>query len=531
MIKKIIKKLDLEKDIKLISPIDEIKLSLSSNHFCNIIENHKSKDPIEKYIQDLLCRSESNVIDLLSDNYFNNILGSIYFIISNPFSIDTKIFDIIYKNRDLIKNVPLNIIDSYEIIIGNSKETNDISKSNLNKLHKFYNYDIIVKWNKTVMSEKMKKNDYYKISKLSDEQKERKWDHYNLVWDEFNNACIKLKEYINKLLIFYKPLKIDIVGCSHFGKKYYEYCLESYIGMKIDIKKLEKWANKELLILIEEMKKYMKIVINKPIKDSEGYKSLLNKIYNDESQKFKSKNELIKLYTKAIEKYQNIYIKKLNFPQYEKVNLVIFNNPDLGGGYYYLNNFYLNTFNWKNMRKYTIESLVLHETTPGHHTQVHTSFNIDNKNALLYSYLGCCCTGFIEGWGLFCEKLGFEQTIWDKIGQLEFEIFRTLRIIIDIGIHYHGKTPNKMIEFMENNLSMAPEEIVNEIYRYICYPGQAVAYKVGEHVFKKILEKKNIKNMLEDNALDLYKKLIVDGPKPLKFICKDYNIDKNNLFN
>jgi len=520
MIKKIIKKIDLEKDIKLMSPIDEIKLSINSDNFCYIIENYKSRDPIERYIQHLLCRKESDVMDLLSDNYFNNILGSIYFIISNPFSIDTKIFDIIYKNRKLIKNVPLNIIDSYETVIGNEKK----------KLYKFYNYDIIVKWNKTVICEKMKQSEYYKISKLSDEKKEKKWERYNLVWDEFNDACVKLKDYIQVLLKFYKPLKISVVGCSHFGKNYYEYCLESYIGMKVEINKLEKWANSELLKLINEMKEYIKIIIDKPIKDSETYKSLLNKIYNDESQKFKSKSELVKLYTEAIEKYQKIYVKKLNFPQYEKVNLVIFNNPDLGGGYYYLNNFYLNTFNWKKMRKYTIESLVLHETTPGHHTQVHTSFNISNKHSLLFAYLGSSCTGFIEGWGLFSEKLGFEQSIWDKIGQLEFEIFRTLRIIIDIGIHYHGKTPSEMIEFMENNLTMSHEEVVNEIYRYICYPGQAVAYKVGEHVFKKILEKKNIKSMLEPSALELYKKLIIDGPKPLKFICSDYNINKNDLF-
>ena len=106
-----------------------------------------------------------------------------------------------------------------------------------------------------------------------------------------------------------------------------------------------------------------------------------------------------------------------------------------------MNNFYLNINDWKNMRKYTIESLVLHETNPGHHTQVHTMLNKSNKYSLLFGYFGASCTGFIEGWGLFSEQLGFEQTVWDKIGQLEFEIFRTLRIIVDIGLHYHGKTP------------------------------------------------------------------------------------------
>ena len=84
---------------KLISPIDEIKLSLKSSELCDIIENYKSKDPIEKYIIDLLCRKESDVMDLISDNYFNNILNNISFIINNPFTIDNKIFDIIYNDK------------------------------------------------------------------------------------------------------------------------------------------------------------------------------------------------------------------------------------------------------------------------------------------------------------------------------------------------------------------------------------------------------------------------------------------------
>ena len=66
MIKKIIKKLDLESNINLISPIDDIKLSLQGENLCNIIQNYKSTDPIEKYIQKLLCSEESNIMDLFS---------------------------------------------------------------------------------------------------------------------------------------------------------------------------------------------------------------------------------------------------------------------------------------------------------------------------------------------------------------------------------------------------------------------------------------------------------------------------------
>ena len=528
MIKNIIKKLDLEYDIKLISPIDEIKLSLNGDQLYKIIYNYKSKEPIEKYIQELVCSNETNVMDLFIDNYLNNSLSNIYFIINNQFSIDTKIFDIIYKNRKLISEIPNLLIDTYEIIL-NNKPYDLLSSSMQKKLYLYYNYEIIIRWYKTVIPKKMLKNEYYKISKLSEKQKISKWEKYNKIWSIYINACLIFKKYLKKVLNFYKPLTINIIGCSVFSKNYYEYCLESYLGINININKLEKWAYKELDNLIYQMKFNIKLT-NMNIEKSD-FKSLLTKLFNNESQKFKNKQEIIDLYNKTIKKYKNIYVDILGFPQYEKSNLVIFDNNQLLGGYYYLNNFYLNINDWKNMRKYTTESLVLHETIPGHHTQMNTSLNKINKYSLLFGYFGLSCTSFIEGWGLFSEQLGFEQSIWDKIGQLEFEIFRTLRIIVDIGLHYHGKTPKSMIKYMQNNLTMSKKTIENEIYRYICQPGQAVAYKVGSQVFKKILEKNNIYNYTDIKAIQLYKKIINDGPKPLKFICKDYKIIENELFN
>lgn len=526
MIKKIIKSLDLASKVIDISPIDEIKLAINSTKLHNIISDYKSNDSIEKYIIKLLLAKERDVIDIISDNYFNNILGSIHFILGNPYSIDTKIFNIIYKNRELIKKVSTSIIDSYNIIVFNH-EYDHLASSYLKKLHKFYNYELISRWYKTVVSQPVTKSEYFKVTKSN--TKEKQWAKYLEVWSIYNTSCLELKEYIKKLLKFYKPIKNPVVGCSHFGKKYYENCLESYIGLDTKPTVLEKWAHKELNRLMEQMKLYIKIV--EPSLDlSDPYKKFIDKISKNKDQHFSSKKELISIYQNTINKYRKIYVETLGFPEYEKPNLIIFDNAKLGGGYYYLNNFYLNVNSWKEMKKYTVESLVLHETMPGHHTQVHVMLNKTNQYSLLFNYFGSSCIGFIEGWGLFSEKLGFDQTTWDKIGQLEFEIFRTVRIIVDIGIHYHGKTPEQMTNYMEQHLTMSKNEILNEIYRYVCSPGQAVAYKIGNQVFEKILEKQNITNYLDRKAIDLYKKLIIDGPKPLKFICKDYGLNVNELF-
>jgi uncharacterized protein (DUF885 family) len=168
------------------------------------------------------------------------------------------------------------------------------------------------------------------------------------------------------------------------------------------------------------------------------------------------------------------------------------------------------------MRKYTVESLVLHETIPGHHTQVHTMLNIKYKYPI-FMYYESLLNGFIEGWGLYSETLGVNQTMWDKIGQIEYDMLRTLRIIVDINIHYYGKSPENMIKFMQNYLTMSKGEIEQEVYRYVCLPGQAVSYKVGSDIFKQINK---------NNSLTLCKKLIMDGPLPLEFLIKKYKIKR-----
>ena len=306
MIKKIIKNINTQSNIKLISPIDEIKLALKSDILYDIIHTYKSKDSIEKYVQKLLLAKESNVMDIILDNYFNNLLNSIYFIIGNPFSIDSKIFDIIYQNRHLISKIPSLITDNYDIFIYNEEYTY-ISDSIKKKLHQFYNYNCILRWYNTVIPKKLDKKSYFKMSSLTIQQKKDKWDKYNLIWDEYISACTVMKKYIKKLLVFYKPLKIKSVGCSILDKKYYIYQIESYLGLKVDINKLEKWALHDLNRLINQMKTYLKIVYPN-INLNNNFKTLLNKLSQDDNNKFKSKNELIQLYTNIINKYKKIYV-------------------------------------------------------------------------------------------------------------------------------------------------------------------------------------------------------------------------------
>ena len=93
-------------------------------------------------------------------------------------------------------------------------------------------------------------------------------------------------------------------------------------------------------------------------------------------------------------------------------------------------------------------------------------------------------TVFIEGWGLYSERLGYEmglyQDPYSRFGQLTYDMWRAVRLVVDTGIHYKGWTRQQAIDYFTQNAAKSKEDIVNEIDRYITMPGQALAYKIGQ---------------------------------------------------
>jgi hypothetical protein len=508
-------KLKLSRNIQSITIIDFLKLFEERYKLLEILKSYQDPTEEEKYIIDLFSSEELDEINYITQSFFRNFFSNIYMIIGNPYSIDSNTFDIIYDNKDMINKIPDILIKIYEKIM---KSKN---------LYKYYNLYLIKKFYKNMDFISLKKDTYYKISKLTFEEKNIKWKKYEEIFEIHAKNCQKFKKYLEKVINFYTKFNHNIVGCYNVNRNIYPKLLESHVGFNINIDKLEKWAVIEINKLNNKMKYYIK-KIKPSILDEKYAVSMLNKI--NKFQKFKSKQEYIDNHFKKMKKYNKIFEDTYNFKLFDKPNIVVYDNKNLGGAYYYENNFYLNTSNWKEKYKYTTESLVLHEVVPGHHLQVHTSKSIEPPNILLYGYFDDIVNGFIEGWGLFSEKLGINQTDWDKIGQIEYEMFRTLRIVADIGIHYRGNTPDEIYNYMKNYLSMGKNELMIEIYRYVCMPGQAVSYKVGSHIFSKILEKNKIKNYHEPKAIEIYKSIINSGPKPLKFLVKEYSIDENTLF-
>lgn len=143
--------------------------------------------------------------------------------------------------------------------------------------------------------------------------------------------------------------------------------------------------------------------------------------------------------------------------------------------------YYVNTYNLKSRPLFEIEALSLHEAVPGHHLQIALQQELENQPPFRrFAH----ATAFVEGWGLYAERLGLEvgfyQDPYRDFGRLSYEMWRACRLVVDTGMHYLGWTRQQAIQFMADNTALSIHNITAEVDRYISWPGQATAYKMGE---------------------------------------------------
>lgn len=151
--------------------------------------------------------------------------------------------------------------------------------------------------------------------------------------------------------------------------------------------------------------------------------------------------------------------------------------------------YWVNLFKPDVRPKYEIEVLTVHEAMPGHHLQIALQQELDDLPKFR-RFSGF--TAFVEGWGLYSESLGYDLGLYEdpysRFGQLTYEMWRAIRLVVDTGIHYRGWTRQQAIDFFKDNAAKTEHDIVNEIDRYIGNPGQALAYKIGQLKIQSLRE-------------------------------------------
>jgi uncharacterized protein (DUF885 family) len=185
-------------------------------------------------------------------------------------------------------------------------------------------------------------------------------------------------------------------------------------------------------------------------------------------------------------------------------------------GYYYVN-----LYRPETRPKYEIEVLTVHEAVPGHHLQISLAQEL-GEIPKFRRYQGA--TAFVEGWGLYSESLGSQLGLYkdpySRFGQLTYEMWRAVRLVVDTGIHYRGWSRQQAIDFFMENAAKSELDIVNEIDRYIAWPGQALAYKIGEIRIKELRETASTRLGDAFNIKEFHDVLLGAGALPLDLLSK-----------
>lgn len=178
--------------------------------------------------------------------------------------------------------------------------------------------------------------------------------------------------------------------------------------------------------------------------------------------------------------------------------------------------FYVNTFDLKARPRWALESLYLHEATPGHHFQI--ALQRELTDIPRFRRFGGE-TAFAEGWGLYAESLGPELGVYTdpamRFGALAAELWRSIRLVTDTGIHAKGWTRQQVLDYMYANSPAEPTQAISEAERFMAIPGQALAYKIGELKIRELRTRAEQKLGARFDIKAFHRQVLQDGSLPL----------------
>jgi prolyl oligopeptidase len=337
-------------------------------------------------------------------------------------------------------------------------------------------------------------------------------------------AYSKLEKYFSKK---YLPDARDSIGLSSLpnGSAWYEHQARSYTTTRFSPDEIHRIGLDEVKRIRGEMEQVIKDV------EFEGsFQDFLTYLRTDPQFYFDNPDDLYQEYLATSKRLDPELVKlfgKLPRMPYgvkpipdsiaPDTTTAYYNRPAADGsrpGYYFVN-----LYKPEVRPKYEIEVLSVHEAVPGHHLQLALQQELGDV-PMFRRFLGF--TAFVEGWGLYSERLGYDmglyQDPYSRFGQLTYDMWRAVRLVVDTGMHYKGWTRQQAIDFFKDNAAKTEHDIVNEIDRYIAWPGQALAYKIGQLKILQIRARAEVQLGDAFDIRDFHDELLGAGALPLDLL-------------
>lgn len=360
---------------------------------------------------------------------------------------------------------------------------------------------------------------------FTDAQKAQVQAQYKtLILDTLAPAYKQMADFIEKEYI---PAARASVGYRELpnGKAWYEYRIKVHTTLGLNADEIHEIGLKEVERILAEMKK-----VKEQVNFEGDLAAFFNHLRDSDEFYYDTPEQLIAAYENVkadidarlpqlfnIAPKADYVVKAVEAFRAESAAGASYQGPAPDGSRPGI--FYINTFNLKAQPKFLLETLSIHEASPGHHFQTALQQEVDGlpRFRRFQNY-----TVYEEGWALYAESLGKELGLFSDpymwYGRLVDEQLRAMRLVLDTGFHAKGWTREQGIAYMKANSSMAESDIVSEVERYIGWPGQALSYKLGEFTIRQLREQAKAELGDKFDVKEFHTQILVDGSLPMPIL-------------